>query len=331
MRANPIQGRTRVSAFTSRCISGEYTMLLRPVRAKAQRGAIAQVVVAEVEPRIDHERRPRISPPRVVPAHVVEGDGKRRRNRHDQDDHRRQSLVRWRVGARARKKPHVTFLTRRHQARLCRPSIDSSTHVAAHDRSSPEPIRRMRRCRLERVVAVPRRPLRARGLSTTVRRPIRRRRRPRRIAIPGSARPSRRRGPAGGLHGAVQWLPPPAAIPPSPRLAVAPPQARALCDTTRLGVRSSRRRRRQRQDRRRRRRGRATACSEPEVARERLEHVLPGPHGVRVAHLDRCAGDERPDAVGHDAVRRPVAAADHVAGAGAGDAAASPALKKLRR
>ena len=74
------------------------------------------------------------------------------------------------------------------------------------------------------------------------------------------------------------------------------------------------------------------AGGEPQVARERLEHVLPRPDGVRVADDDGLAGRQRAHAVGDDAVGRPVAAADDVAGAAGGDGGADPsASKKLAR
>ena len=47
--------------------------------------------------------------------------------------------------------------------------------------------------------------------------------------------------------------------------------------------------------------------------------MLPGTGGVGVAHADGLAGLQGADAVGHDAIERPVPAADDVARAGAGD------------
>ena len=55
------------------------------------------------------------------------------------------------------------------------------------------------------------------------------------------------------------------------------------------------------------------ACAQPQVARERFQHQLPGARGPRAAYLHRLTRCPRTRAVGHDAVERPVAAANHVA------------------
>ena len=70
-----------------------------------------------------------------------------------------------------------------------------------------------------------------------------------------------------------------------------------------------------------------------EIPRERLEHMLPRPDGVRVAQRDRLARRERPDAVGNQPVGGPVAAADDVAGTGRRDRrpVAEKALAKAAR
>ena len=47
---------------------------------------------------------------------------------------------------------------------------------------------------------------------------------------------------------------------------------------------------------------------------ERVEHVLPGTHRLRVAQHYRLRAVERAQDVRHEAVDSPVAAADHVAG-----------------
>ncbi len=58
---------------------------------------------------------------------------------------------------------------------------------------------------------------------------------------------------------------------------------------------------------------------ERDVAVQGLEDVLPGADGVGAADGDGCAGEEAADEVGDEAIERPVAAADDVAGAGGGD------------
>ena len=58
---------------------------------------------------------------------------------------------------------------------------------------------------------------------------------------------------------------------------------------------------------------------ELQVPRQRSEHVLPGPDGLRMAQADRLPGRERAEAIGHEAVRGPIAAADDVAGPGGRD------------
>ena len=54
---------------------------------------------------------------------------------------------------------------------------------------------------------------------------------------------------------------------------------------------------------------------ERQITGERLEHMLPRPHGCRIPHRHRLTGREVPHDVGDDPVGRPVAAANHVAGA----------------
>jgi hypothetical protein len=58
---------------------------------------------------------------------------------------------------------------------------------------------------------------------------------------------------------------------------------------------------------------------EADVAVQGLEDVLPGADGVGAADADGLAGEEAADEVGDEAVERPVAAADDVAGAGGGE------------
>ena len=55
---------------------------------------------------------------------------------------------------------------------------------------------------------------------------------------------------------------------------------------------------------------------EPQIAAQRVEHVLPRTHGLRVADPKWLTGLDRPDRVREQPVLAPVAAADHVAGAG---------------
>ncbi len=59
--------------------------------------------------------------------------------------------------------------------------------------------------------------------------------------------------------------------------------------------------------------------AELQISGERFQHVLPGTRRLRVTHAHRLAATERAHDVGHDAIRGPVAAADHVAGTRAGD------------
>src|ERR1035441_9829147 len=59
--------------------------------------------------------------------------------------------------------------------------------------------------------------------------------------------------------------------------------------------------------------------SERDVASEGFDDVLPGTDGKRAANADRLAGDEAADQVGNEAIGRPVAAADDVAGARGGE------------
>jgi hypothetical protein len=58
---------------------------------------------------------------------------------------------------------------------------------------------------------------------------------------------------------------------------------------------------------------------EHEVARQRVQDVLPGPHGAGIAQLDRPALQRRGEHVGDQAVGAPVASADHVPGAAGRD------------
>ena len=58
---------------------------------------------------------------------------------------------------------------------------------------------------------------------------------------------------------------------------------------------------------------------ERDVAVEGLDDVLPGSNGERAADADGLAGEEAADEVGNEAVGRPVAAADDVAGASGGE------------
>ena len=60
-----------------------------------------------------------------------------------------------------------------------------------------------------------------------------------------------------------------------------------------------------------------------QVARQRVEHVLPWPHALRVAQVGRLAGGEGADQVGQQPAGREVAAADDVAGARRGQADAA--------
>jgi hypothetical protein len=67
---------------------------------------------------------------------------------------------------------------------------------------------------------------------------------------------------------------------------------------------------------------------ERQVPRQRPEHVLPGPHGIGVSQAHRPVSSERAQAVRHEAVGGPVAAADDVAGASARDACRMAAIPK---
>ena len=60
----------------------------------------------------------------------------------------------------------------------------------------------------------------------------------------------------------------------------------------------------------------AEALRQAQAAAERLQLVLSGPGGGRVANADRLAAPKSPHRIGHDPVGRPVAATDHVSGAG---------------
>ena len=61
-----------------------------------------------------------------------------------------------------------------------------------------------------------------------------------------------------------------------------------------------------------------------QIARQRIEHVLPRPHGLGIAQRDRLACLERLDDVADDAVRRPIPAADDVAGTRRRNVAGAP-------
>ena len=56
-----------------------------------------------------------------------------------------------------------------------------------------------------------------------------------------------------------------------------------------------------------------------QIAVQRLQHMLPGPGRLRISHYHRQAGVEGTQGVGHQPVGRPIAAADHVAGASGAD------------
>ncbi len=60
-------------------------------------------------------------------------------------------------------------------------------------------------------------------------------------------------------------------------------------------------------------------CTEQEIPAERFEDMLPGAGKVRIAHRDRFSLRQGADAIGHEAVLGPVAAADDVARAGRGE------------
>src|SRR5688572_25575072 len=66
---------------------------------------------------------------------------------------------------------------------------------------------------------------------------------------------------------------------------------------------------------------------EPQVTTERLKHVLPWAHRGFVAHGYGPAFLQCASAIGHDAVRGPVAATDHVARARTGDLDRTPGKK----
>ena len=56
------------------------------------------------------------------------------------------------------------------------------------------------------------------------------------------------------------------------------------------------------------------ALSHQKIARERLEHVLPGPDRGRVPEEHWFVAGRRLDGIGYEAIGGPVAAADDVAG-----------------
>ena len=70
--------------------------------------------------------------------------------------------------------------------------------------------------------------------------------------------------------------------------------------------------------------GREQVLGEAHVAVKGLEDVLPGADGVRAAGGDGGSGEKTADEVGNEAVERPVAAANDVAGAGGGYGYAMP-------
>ena len=72
------------------------------------------------------------------------------------------------------------------------------------------------------------------------------------------------------------------------------------------------------------------ALGEQEVAVQRVEHVLPGPDASGWRSASGSDRSQRADDVGHDAVGRPVAAADHVARARGRDADAGGAKERAR-
>src|ERR1035441_1613683 len=59
--------------------------------------------------------------------------------------------------------------------------------------------------------------------------------------------------------------------------------------------------------------------SQLQISAQRLQDVLPGARRFRIAHAYGLASLQRADAVGHDAIHRPIATADDVACAGASD------------
>ena len=58
---------------------------------------------------------------------------------------------------------------------------------------------------------------------------------------------------------------------------------------------------------------------QPDVAMQRLEHMLPGANGVGPANADRLAGEKAANEIGDEAIDGPVAATDDIAGASGGD------------
>ena len=116
--------------------------------------------------------------------------------------------------------------------------------------------------------------------------------RPTRAASRARARPCRRRARAGRPRGAA---PRPRRRPPLARAPRAARTARRPRGPSRWHRRSGPKfqapaRRTRRVGRPVRRRAAPQRRAEPQVAGERLEHVLPGPHGAGVAHLDGPAG-----------------------------------------
>ena len=56
-----------------------------------------------------------------------------------------------------------------------------------------------------------------------------------------------------------------------------------------------------------------------QVPPQRLQHMLPGPGGAWIAHLNRFSSPQGSHRIWHDAIFRPVAAADHIACPGGGN------------
>jgi hypothetical protein len=61
------------------------------------------------------------------------------------------------------------------------------------------------------------------------------------------------------------------------------------------------------------------ALGKHEIRAQRIEHVLPGANGAWIADARRNATDKGRDQIGQQAVSRPIAAAERVAGARGGD------------
>ena len=76
---------------------------------------------------------------------------------------------------------------------------------------------------------------------------------------------------------------------------------------------------------------RAQLLRQQQVAAQRVQHVLPRPHGVGVAHLHRLARPHRAHDVADQPVLAPIPAADHVARARARDSRGVLASEKNER